>query len=183
VRTLDELRRTRMWGWDIDEVGLSVHKELGFNTVPMPIADGLRAYEENRIDGFISNPSGAVAFQWFSRTRYMLNMPLSFSWGCLMVASRAFDRLPAEHQSALRAASAKFAQRIEEVGRQQDAALLGGVFERQGLKTVTGVESLRSEFLAAARLARERLGDKLLPAATLQQVLAALADYRSEHRP
>jgi hypothetical protein len=40
---------------------------------------------------------------------------------------------------------------------------------------------LRNELYASALMARERLGEKLVPKTLLQEVLAILADYRAEH--
>ena len=56
-----------------------------------------------------------------------------------------------------------------------------GVFEKQGLKHVPVSDTFRAEYFAAARAARERLGDKLVPRALMEHVLALLADYRAEH--
>ena len=182
IRTLDELRKTRIFHVSIDDRGLLLDNELGFNTVTGSLDEAGRMYEEGKVDGMIVNPSGALAFQWSSLVRYVLSLPIGYSYGCLAVSNRAFERLTLEEQQAFRAAGAKAGARIDEVGRQQDETLLGGVFQKQGIKLTQPADSMRSEFLAAARLARERLGDKLVPGATLQQVLAMLADYRSEHR-
>jgi hypothetical protein len=42
--------------------------------------------------------------------------------------------------------------------------------------------AFRAEFFEAARVAREKLGDQLVPRALLQKVMSMLADYRAEHR-
>jgi len=181
VHSWEDVKRTRLWAWNADDTGRLMNEALGLNTVPLPIAEALRAYEERRVDGFVASPQGAVAFQWFSRARYLLNQPIGFSWGCLLISNAAFDRLPHEYQQVLRSAASKAGARIDAAGRQTDDALLGGLFEKQGLKPLEGNESLRRDFTAAARAARERLGDKLIPAAILQHVLALLADYRAEH--
>jgi hypothetical protein len=77
-------------------------------------------------------------------------------------------------------AGAKCAHRFEEVGRDQDAQLLGGLFQRQGIKMVPLSPALRAQYFEAARAARERLGDKLLTRSLLDDVMRLLADYRAE---
>jgi TRAP-type transport system periplasmic protein len=181
IKTWDELTRTKLWVWNVDDATRMVNDALGFSSVALPINDALRAYDEGKIDAFLSAPQGAVAFQWFSRARYLLNQPLGFSWGCLLIASKAMNRLPHEHQQVLRTAANKAGVRIDAAGRQADSELLGGLFEKQGLKPITGSDSLRRDFLAAARAARDKLGAKLVSPPILQRVLALLADYRSEH--
>jgi TRAP-type transport system periplasmic protein len=181
IRSLDDLRKAKMWRWDIDEVAIMTDAEMGFGNVPMPLEHAAAAYDEHRIDGFLAIPTAALAFQWFTRARYLLDLRMGFLWGCLIVDRRAFEKLPFEHQQSMRSASAKLVGRFEEVGRQQDDALLGGLFEKQGLKPVPVSDGLRAEFRTASRQARERLGEKLVAGPLLERVLALLADYRSEH--
>jgi TRAP-type transport system periplasmic protein len=182
IATLDDLRRLRIWRWNLDEPGLLSDKALGLTAVPMPLEDGAAAYDDGKIDGFIAIPAAALAFQWFARTHYLIDLRQGFLWGCLIVATKAFDRLPSDHQQTIRTAGVKLGLRMEIIGHQQDDQLLGGLFAKQGMKALPVSESLRAEFLSAARSSRDRLGDKLVATAILQKVLAILADYRSEHR-
>ena len=71
---------------------------------------------------------------------------------------------------------------IEELGRKQDEELLGGLFAKQGLKAVPVSASFRAEYFAAAKVARERMSDRLIPRELVEKVLRMLADYRIEHQ-
>ena len=117
---------------------------------------GARVRRAAGIDGFFAVPSAALAFQWSAQTRYIADLRLGFLRGCILVANRAYDELPIETQQALRSASAKLLARIEELGRSQDEALLGGLFDKQGVKPVQVVErrSAREFFERRARRAR-----------------------------
>jgi len=42
--------------------------------------------------------------------------------------------------------------------------------------------TFRAEFFAAAKAARDRLGERLVPPALLEKVLRLLVDYRVEHQ-
>lgn len=181
IRTFDELRRTRIYQWAVDNSALLFDRELGLTVVGGPVADAARLYDAGQIDALFSTPTAALAFQWSTLTRYVLSLPTGFAWGCLTIAGRAFDRLTLEQQQVVRAAGAKAAARIDELGRLDDDALLGGAFHKQGLTVIEPAPTLRAEFLTAAREVRDRLGDRLLPHTTLQQILALLADYRMEH--
>jgi len=181
IRTMADLRAARLWRWDLDTAALETDRALGFNAVALPIADAAVAYDEGRIDGFYAIPTAALAFQWYTRTHYLLDLGLGYLWGCLIVAQRAYNRLPTDQQRLLSSAAAKLSARFEEVGRAQDRALLGGLFARQGITTVVPTPELRAELLAESRRVRESLGAKLVAPDLLQRVLALLADYRAEH--
>lgn len=179
VRDLATLRRLRWWVWSSDEVLPPQLRALGLNVVQTPLADAARAFDEHRVDGFITIPSAALAFQWTTQVRYVTPLRLSFRSGCFIVAARAFDALPAEVQRQVKSVSGKLNQRIEAVGKREDEALLGGLLLKQGLTTLPENDELRSEFYHSAN--EMRPGARVVSEATLTRVLGWLADFRAIH--
>lgn len=155
---------------------------MGMKIVKLPLYDAARAYQEGKIDGFISVPAAALAFQWSTQARYATDLHIGFLRGCFLMSTRSWDLLTVEQQQAVREANARVAARLEQIGREQDDALLHGGFQKQGLQLVPASAELRSEFFAEARAAREKLGEELVPPVLLQRVLGMLADFRAEHR-
>ena len=182
VHSLADLERQRLWIWDTDRMLGAVLPALGLNVTPAPIRDALGAYENGRVDGFVSPAVVALAFQWSTAARDFTELHLGFVVGCLIIANRAFDALSLPEQQAVRVASARAKASFEDIGRAQEDQLLHGLFERQGLHAAPADESLRVEFFEAARAARERAATTLVAPSLLSQVLGMLADFRSEHR-
>ena len=81
----------------------------------------------------------------------------------------------------LTAATAQTQARLEELGRTQDAELLGTLFARQGVKTTPLTAAFASEFFEAAHAARDALRDKLIPGELIDRVTGWLADFRAEY--
>ena len=181
VRSLEDVRRLKLWRWDVDDVGIAASRQMGLSVVPMKLGEARRAYDDKRIDGFIAAPSAALAFQWSSVASYVTDLHSGYIYGCLIFGERQFQRLSAEQQGALRAGAARMLVGIDELGRRQDEALLGGLFGKQGLRNLPVSAAFRAEYFAAAKSAREHFVDKLIPRALLERVLRMLADYRIEH--
>lgn len=181
VRNLADVRRLKLWRWDADEIGIVAARAMGIQIVPTKLYDARRAYDEGRLDGFIAAPSAALAFQWSAGAHYLTDLHNGYLYACLVFGEKPFQRLAPELQAALRAGAARMLVGIEELGRRQDARLLGGLFARQGLHDVPVSESFRAEFFAAAKAARDRVGEELVPRALIERVLRMLADYRIEH--
>jgi TRAP-type C4-dicarboxylate transport system substrate-binding protein len=173
------LKRLRLWVWRSDDILPPQARAMGLTVVQTPLEEAGRAFEADKFDGFITIPSAALAFQWTTQVRVVTALRVSFRSGCLIVATRAFDALPAETQRAMLSAVGKLNQRIEVIGRREDEALLGGLLAKQGVQAVEPTERLRSEFLEAAL--RVRSTTQIVPPEMLQQVLSWLADYRAEH--
>ena len=181
VRTMSELRTIKLWRWELDQWGVVATREMGMPVQPGSLDDAARLYDEGKVDGFTTMPSAALAFQWSTQAKYITPLPVGYVQGCMLLANRAWDRLSGHQRDAVMAAAAKCAHRFEEVGREQDAQLLGGLFQRQGIKMIALSPALRAQYFESARLARERLGDKLLSRELLDDVMRLLADYRAEN--
>jgi TRAP-type C4-dicarboxylate transport system substrate-binding protein len=177
VRTLADLKRMRLWIYDLDETLIRTLRGMGANVVALPVGEALKAFDDGRVDGFLTPPTVALAFQWSSRVKYYTDLTMSMLPGCFVVAQRSFDALPIEHQRVIRAAAAKFGVRFDEVGQITEKQLLGGLFERQGVKRIPVDAAMRENFYQAARLARESVGD-LVDSHLIDRVLSLLADYR-----
>ena len=179
VRTLEQLRRQRLWVWDYFKADRAVLTAIGLPVVPLPIADAAQAFDQGRIDGFVATPTAALAYQWSTRARYVSSLPVNFLEGCMMISKPAWDELSMAHRQALRAAVAAFAARSEDVSFTQDAALLDGLFERQGLHRIDASTRLRDDFDGAAFGARRAVASSVVPATLLADVVRWLADYRA----
>jgi TRAP-type C4-dicarboxylate transport system substrate-binding protein len=155
---------------------------MGFDVAPSPIADAFAAYEQKRVDGFISPAVAALGFQWSTAARYYTDLRMGFVIGCLVIANRAFDALPLSEQQAVKVASAKMKVRIEQLGHTQEEQLMHGLFQKQGLQPIAVDAGTRVAFFEAAHTARDRAATKLVSADLIARVLAMLADFRSEHR-
>jgi TRAP-type C4-dicarboxylate transport system substrate-binding protein len=181
VRSMADLRKLTLWRWRDDQVAWMTNREMGLKLRPMGLRDAGRAFDDGLVDGFYAVPAATLVFQWYTQVSYMVDLPGDYLLGCVVLRKAAMDLLSLEHQEVMRVAGATMAVRFDEVGRRQDKALLGGIFQKRGVKKLAVSDKFRAEFFQSARGARKRLGDKLVDRALLDRVLRLLADYRAEH--
>lgn len=181
MASMADLRKTRFWKWDVDEVGIATSHALGIDVLGTPIYEAARAYEQKRVDGFLTVPSAALAFQWSSQAHYLTDLTESYLWGCILISERSFSRLSIEQQQAIRSVGAAAQTRFEATSQKLDADLLR-VFKKKGLAPVRVSDSFRAQFFAAARAARDKVAEKYVSRELLDRVLRILADYRAEHK-
>jgi TRAP-type C4-dicarboxylate transport system substrate-binding protein len=176
IETLDELKATKLFVWNLDPVAHKMLAAMGGKPVALSLEEAARAYDDGRVDGFLVAPTAALAYQWSTQARYVTPLKASFLPACLVIANRAFDALSPELRETVRAAAARFMVRFNDVSRTQEEELLGGLLARQGLKTVPASPALKAAFVAAAAKARDQLGDDLVPHALLQKVTTWIAE-------
>jgi TRAP-type C4-dicarboxylate transport system substrate-binding protein len=181
VKTFSELTTRRLWKVDKDEDGTQLLSAMGLSLLELPFDAATRAYDEKKHDGFITPPTGALAFQWYVSARYALELHTEFLMGCLALRDRSFHKLAFNDQQTLRAAAAKLAVRFGELGELENKKLLDGLLQRQGVKQLPVSDELRRHWRDAAKTARQKFIGTLVSRKLLDHVLAALADWRAEH--
>jgi TRAP-type C4-dicarboxylate transport system substrate-binding protein len=149
VTTMEELRKTRLFVWDLDLVNAAAMRALGLAVETLPLDQATRAYDQHQVDGFAVVPQGALAFQWSTQARYMTDLRLGYLEGCLLVANRAWDRLAHAQRQGVLAAAAKGGMRLEDIGRATDNQLMNGLFARQGMKVSAPSQALRLQYFEA----------------------------------
>jgi TRAP-type C4-dicarboxylate transport system substrate-binding protein len=174
VRSLADLRKGRYWIWEFDEVLRSQLTEMGVHVVPMSLADGRQAFEEQRVDGFIVIPQAALAFQYSNLVRYYTDLETGFLPGCLVMNTSSVDQIPYSGQQALLAQAAKLKIMFEDVGARTDEQLLGTLFIRQGLLAAPMSAAFREEWFGEARAAYRRQREALVPSVAGRQALEAV---------
>lgn len=182
IRSMAELRAARIWSWNLDEVWNKLAPALGLRSVMLPVTDAERALVDKRVDAVYAFPQAALAFQWSAHTRYFTELELGALPACIVISLKAMDALPTAVQKAIRDAGARLSARVEEQGRLDDAALTGGLFEKQGLTKIKPDDAFRRDFLDAAKQARDTLGPSIVPLELLSETLSWLADYRVDRR-
>jgi TRAP-type transport system periplasmic protein len=182
VHSLADIRKHTMWIWDADTVMQPVYAALGFTVLPLPINQAGPAFEQHRHDGFTATPAAALAFQWSTLARYY--EPLHVAWlvGCMVVANRAFDELTIGDQQALQGAAGKLIAHMDEVGRDMDAQLLGGLFEKQGLHRVPVSSTLQVEYeVGSARARAALMAARRVDPELVGKVEQMLVEIRASH--
>ena len=178
VRGLDDLRAAKLFTSSGDDAMVRWYKENGFQPVPLALTDVLMGLNTGLIDAYPSPPYGALVFQWYRRTAYMLDIPLSPVFGATVMTERAWAGIDEADRAALldRAAAAQ-AFLFVEVPRQDREAV--AEMRERGL-TVSAVAEPEAAALRAAAeaLTKTWRGDRV-PADVYDAALAARNAYRA----
>lgn len=179
IANLSDLKRTRVWMWELAETFRRSAERIGLHVVPLPVESAGRAFDEQRVDALVGVPTAAVAYQWTARVKAFTPINLGLLPGCVIVSRRVFDTLTPDQQGQLRSAIGKLLLRFDQIGRMLDDQLIGSVIEKQGIQKVAVSDSFRRELDAAAQRASSQPG--LVPPELLAKVQQWLAEYRAQH--
>ena len=183
IYSLDDMKKRRIWLWQGDPLGDAFFSASGLSPVPLPITEVFTSLSTGLIDTTIAPPLGAIAFQWFSKTPYMTDIPVMDGIGGLIVSRQFFDKLPPDLQALLRKTGEAAGERLVTETRRDNAKSLavlkqhGITFTREWKDKDSDLYALRDR--AAAVLAK----NGYIPASIYQHARQALNDYRARHAP
>ena len=153
IDSMETLRSLRLWQWDLDRTSIAVARAMGLHSVPLPVAEAGRAYEEGRTDGLHRHPERhlrlsvvlAAAVHVAAAVRAAARLRAGDGGGLgSPAAGSARDRRRRRPSSSACASARPRWRRTSE--------LLGGLFEKQGMRSVPVSPLLRAQFLDAAHV-------------------------------
>lgn len=154
VRTLEDLRRLRLWLWTEDPVSRQLHETLALAGVPLGVPDVLPALTTGSVDAFFGSPLSTLALQWSGHVRYMSSITFGQATGALVLAKRAWEEIAAADQKILRQeADAMQAPSLAQVRADNEHSL--ATLKAHGITLVVPTPELRQSLeLAGDAIAR-----------------------------
>lgn len=176
IRTKDDLKAAKVWVPQGDRVAEAGFKAGGVTPISLPLADVYTSLQTGLIDTVANTPAGAIAFQWHTKVRHMVDLPITYVVGILVIDNKVFDALsPADQKAVNGDLGAAFA-RLETINRN-DNAQAKLALQKQGIAIFTpnAVETAAWEAVGADARKQLQADGEITPemAAALDKALAA----------
>lgn len=168
----------KMWVWKGDRVAETFLHNFGVRTTPLHIAEVNTGLETRMIDSFYSPPLAAIAFQWHTRVRYVLDYPLADSTAALLMTKKSFAGLPAEHQDAIKASARTHCRKLVKLTREDNQKALK-VMQAQGLTFVAPTDAQLKTFQLDAQKTYAQSIPDLYPQDLFDRIQTILGTVRS----
>ena len=179
IKTTDDMKGVKMWMWEGDPIAEKAFSALGIHPIPLSITDVLTSLQTRLIDGVYTSPLAAIVLQWFSRVKYMLDMPLADASGAVVLSKKKFDELPPDLQEILLRNGKKYMQKLTQQSRLDNAKSIE-TLKKNGITIVSPPsDKAIASYEEIGKQARRALVGKLFPEELLNRVENAVAEYRS----
>jgi len=94
ITKADDIKKTKPWVWEGDPLAAGVFRMFGINPVPLSLQDVFTSLQTDLIDTVYITPVAAIALQWNTKLKYIINQPIVDGLGALIITKKAFDKLP-----------------------------------------------------------------------------------------
>ncbi|MBD3163148.1 MAG: ABC transporter substrate-binding protein [Candidatus Eisenbacteria bacterium] len=178
IRSVDDLRSSRMWLWEGDPLAETFLKTVGISPVPLPITDVVTSLQTGLIDAVYTSPMACIALQWFTRVSSMTDLPVTYAMGAVVVRKKTFDKLSPEAQAVVKDASAKWFARLGDATAEENDESIA-VLRDRGIEVIALPPERKSAFRDVGREVRQELVGTLFDQEMLDRMLSALDDARA----
>ena len=180
VTTASDLKGVKMWMWEGDPIAEAMFNVLEVHPIPLSITDVMTSLQTKLIDGVYAPPLACVALQWFTRTKYMLDVPLADAQGAIVVAKSKFDQIPKDLKDILLNNGKLFFARLTRLSREDNAKSIE-TLKKNGIQVTTVRDKkLLAEYDEMGRKARRSLVGELYDEQLLRDVEQAVQNVRAK---
>lgn len=170
----------KVWAWTDDPIGRAIQQEAGIATIPLSVPDVLSSLQTGGIDTFYNAPYAAMALQWFTHAKYIVNLKLAVAVGATVLTKAAWDGISAEHQPIVRAAMEKWGEKLNKRLRGDNRRAVKVLTKEHGLEVVKLTKNERKVWRTIARKVHKSFTGSLYSAELLSEVKATIKTCRGQ---
>lgn len=156
VHTVDDLRKQKVWIPDNDPLALEAVKSFGITPIPVSIADVRAGLQTGLIDTVTTPPIGAVALQWHTQVKYLMDVPFLYTYAVFAVDKKAFSKISPDDQKTVRKIMGRVFSEIDSRNREDNVKALDAL-RKQGIQFVKPSEEAMKVWYEKASAVPERL--------------------------
>jgi len=180
IRDPEELREAKMWTWSGDKLAELFFEAFHVSPIPLALPDVLTSIQMGVINAVYAPPLACIALQWFTRVKYMTDVPITYGFGAVLASKKALSQLSAEDMETLESLTRKYCDELITKTREQNEEALTEI-KGEGIEILVVDDATKQEFFTTGRAAWKNGIGNLYSEAILDRVSGLVDAYRAEH--
>lgn len=182
IYSVNDMQDVRAWMWEGDPIAQVSFKVLKLAPIPLSIIDVNSSLQTGMINCVYSPPLAMIALQWFTKVKYMLDVPLANSSGGVLISKKFFDTLPQDLQQILTKNGQIYLTKLTQLSREDNQKAIKTLQSKGITITHPRSNSELAYYYQTGEEARQMLVGKLYSEDLLKQVESALDQFRKEQK-
>ncbi len=178
VARIDDLKGKKVWSTANSPMANAVFMRAKVSPVTISTPDVLVALQTNLLEVVYNSPYYALVTQWHTRIKYIIDLPLAYIGGALIMSNKAFSKIPSQYRQAVEQVCAKHLRRLIEKTRKDNEDALKLIYAR-GVTQITVEPAEIERFKQLLDQAMEDIAPESLSRDYLGQITAMLEAYRA----
>lgn len=164
MRTVDDLRKLKLFSWASTGKADNIARSLGVNPVPLETADILPGLQTGIIDVVAMPPFYALGTQIYTVAGYMLDLRWAPLAGALVMDKRAWEKIPETAREQILSTARQTGDLIKATSRKESEDAVRTMQEKWGLKVLTPTPAEFDSWRATLEGVYDRIRGEIVPA-------------------
>jgi len=173
-----DLKNLNVWMWQGDPLAKAFYAELGKTPIALSVTDVRLSLQTGMINAVYGSPLATLVLQWFTKLKYISDIPFTNAIGAVLIDKKSFDSLSEEHRKALLEISERQLKLLLAKTRADNRTAYERL-QKEGLQPVASSDAQRDEMRAIGLRVHDRLAGDLYPRELLDRLRNAVAELRA----
>jgi TRAP-type transport system periplasmic protein len=182
IRTVEDMRRQKVWIPDNDSMILEAVEAFDITPIPLSIADVRAGLQTGLINTVTTPPIGALALQWHTQIKYLMDEPLLYIYGVLAVDRKVFERIAPGDQKIFREIMGNVFNALDRRNREDNIKAMQ-TLRNQGIEFIKpSPKALEVWFKDASEVPKRLIKTGRLSREMVDTLNRLIKQYRSKER-
>ena len=177
ISSVADLRKAKVWVWEESPMSKAIFDEAGVKAIPLTIPDVLVGLQTGLVDVVYVPPTGAISLQWFTKIKYMTDVPLLYLAGGVVVKKDIFKQIPQAPQNFILESFQQHLIQLKAVTRNENRDAIR-VMTKHGVKIVTPSKDQIDEYTRLSNKAMGHISGQTFSKKVLDEVTSLLESDR-----
>ena len=178
VASVADLKKHKVWIWEDSPMSKAIFDEAGVKAIPLTIPDVLVGLQTGLVEVVYAPPSGAISLQWFTKIKYLTDVPLIYLAGGVVVKKDIFKQIPQPSQNFILESFQQRQDQLKTITRNENREAIK-VMVKNGVKIITPSKDQIEEYKRLSNRAMGHIGGQTFSKKVLDEVTSLLESYRS----
>jgi len=177
ISSVADLRKVKVWIWEESPMSKAIFDEAGVKAIPLTVPDVLVGLQTGLVDVVYVPPTGAISLQWFTKIKYMTDVPLVYLAGGVVVKKDIFKQIPQTSQNFILESYQQHLDQLKIVTRNENRDAVK-VMVKNGVKIITPSKDQIDEYKRLSNKAMGHISGQTFSKKVLDEVTSLLESYR-----
>ncbi len=177
IASLNDLRKAKVWTWEDAPMAKAIFDAAAISAIPLSLPDVLVGLQTGLVEVVYAPPASAILLQWFTKTKYMTDVPLMYLIGGVVIKKNVFSKLSPDYQQVLMELFAGYMDQLKLEIRQENQEAIK-VMAKHGVKLIYPSEDQIEDFKRVSKNAMNNQTGKSFSAKVKHEVITYLEEYR-----
>jgi TRAP-type C4-dicarboxylate transport system substrate-binding protein len=155
----------------------AIFDEAGVKAIPLTIPDVLVGLQTGLVEVVYAPPTGAISLQWFTKIKYLTDVPLIYLAGGVVVKKDIFKQIPQLSQNFVLESFQQRQDQLKSITRNDNRDAIK-VMVKNGVKIITPSKDQIEEYKKLSNRAMGHIGGQTFSKKVFDEVTSLLESYR-----